>query len=119
MSVDAGLTRLRSPVGDFTPWAGPSRPLQEFFFLALRSHQFRRLSNRRPLFQAVSEGIDMTAYLLSSHRSEVKKAALRVLMTGGAVTQSIAAKWVPGCKTCPHCKLADETLPEVASRPRY
>ena len=40
----------------------------------------------------------------------MNKAALRVLMTGGAVTQSIASKWVPGGKICPHCKLADETL---------
>ena len=31
-------------------------------------------------------------------------------MTGGTVTQSVASKWVPGGKLCPHCKLADETL---------
>ena len=105
-SVEAGLTCLRSPVGDFTLWAGPSRPLQDFLLHALRSHQLKRLSKRRPLFQATSEGIDRAAtlpYLWSPHRPEVKKAALRVLMTGGAVTQTIASKWVPGGKACPHC----------------
>ena len=89
------------PVGEFTLWAGPSRPLQDFLLQALRAHHLRRLSKRRPLFQAISEGIDRTTtlpYLWSPHRPEVKKAALRVLMTGGAVTQAIASKWVPGGK---------------------
>ena len=87
--------RLRSPVGDFALWAGPGRPLQDYLLAALRSHQFKRLSTRRPLFQPISDGIDRPAtlaYLWAPHRPEVKKAALRVLMTGGAVTQSIAAK---------------------------
>ena len=91
VTADAGLTRLRSNVGDFTLWAGPTRPLQDFLLLALRSHQLRRLSKLRPLVQAISEGIDRTAtlaYLWSP----------QVLMTGGAVTQAVAAKWVPGGK---------------------
>ena len=31
-------------------------------------------------------------------------------MTGSTVTQSVAARWVPGGKLCPHCRLADETV---------
>ena len=113
VSADAGLTQLQSSIGGYPLWRGPSRTLRDYLLSSLRAHQFMRLSRRRPLFKAIGQGVDRTAtlgYLRDNHRPEVKKAALRVLMTGGTVTQSVASKWVPGGKLCPHCKLADETL---------
>ena len=63
VTADAGLTQLRSSVGDFRLWTGPSRPLQDFLLAALRAHQFQRLGKRRPLFLPISGGIDRAATL--------------------------------------------------------
>ena len=74
-------------------------------------HQ-RRLAARRPTFGSLVGGIDRVATLSFDNGAapESRKAALRVVQTGGAITQSIAARWVHGGKTCPYCKLAIEDV---------
>ena len=39
---------------------------------------------------------------------ESRKAALRVVQTGGTITQSVASRWVPGGSLCPFCRLGKE-----------
>jgi hypothetical protein len=77
---------------------------------ALTATRLRRLAARRPAFDYLVNGIDRCATLSfdSSWAPESRKAALRVVQTGGAITQSIAARWVHGGKLCPYCKLAVE-----------
>ncbi len=42
--------------------------------------------------------------------TESRRAARRVLLVNGSITQVRASHWVPGGKTCPHCRLEDETV---------
>ena len=79
---------------------------------ALTSTRLRRLAARHPAFASIVGGIDRTATLSYDNGAapESLKEALRVVQTGGAITQSIAACWVHGSKLCPYCRLAVEDV---------
>jgi len=86
--------------------------VREFLLAALTSTRLRRLAARRPAWASSVGGIDRTATLSYDDGAapESRKAALRVVQTGGAITQSIAARWVHGGKLCPYCRLAIEDV---------
>jgi hypothetical protein len=88
----------------------PAAQLRDFVLQALQDRQRRTLSCRRPVFAPIAEGVDrfLTLRFERSKAPESRKAALRVVMTGGTITQSVASKWVRGGSRCPFCLLANE-----------
>ena len=90
----------------------PAHQVREFLLAALTSTRLRRLAARRPAFVSIIGGIDRVATLSFDNGAapESRKAALRVVQTGFAITQSIAARLVHGGKACPYCKLAIEDV---------
>jgi hypothetical protein len=81
----------------------------------LKAHSiksFTALAGRRPVFAALLDGVDrgLTLQFESAPWQESRKAALRVVLTGGVIVQKLASKWVAGGDRCPHCKLAVEDL---------
>ena len=76
----------------------PAHHVREFLLAALTASRMRRLAARRPCFVYLVGGIDRTATMAYDNTAapESRKAALRVVQTGGAITQSIAARWVHG-----------------------
>jgi hypothetical protein len=88
----------------------PAFHVREFLLAALTATRLRRLAARRPGFVYLVGGIDRSATLSYDNTAalESRSAALRVVQTGGAITQSIATRWVHGGKLCPYCKLAIE-----------
>ena len=55
-------------------------------------------------------GIDRvsTSAFDATNAPESRKAALRVVQTGGTITQSVASRWVAGGSLCPFCRLGKE-----------
>ena len=76
----------------------PAHQVRDFLLAALATTRLRRLAARRPTFGSIVGGIDRVATLSFDNGAapESRKAALRVVQTGGAITQSIAARWVHG-----------------------
>jgi hypothetical protein len=77
----------------------------------VRAWRLKRLTKSRPSLAAEWSQADLGLTLTKHPRwDEDRAAALRVLQSGGALPQAVAGKWAVGGTTCPHCKLAVETL---------
>ena len=96
------LPLLTTPLAQLTTFLGKA------WFASRRA----TLCLRRPAFRYLEAGIDHFAFRSASRPlpTEAQKAALRVLAVDGSITQTRASNWVPGGKTCPHCRLEDESI---------
>ncbi len=66
---------------------------------------YEAVASRRPPLAAVRDGVDrgLTLGFETGPWKESRKAALRVVLTGGVIVQNVASKWVLGGQRCPHC----------------
>jgi hypothetical protein len=88
----------------------PASTIRSHLLHGLSALRLTRLASRRPGFAYLREGIDRvaTSAYESTTAPESRKAALRVVQTGGTFTQSVASRWIAGGSLCPFCRLGKE-----------
>ena len=94
------------------PLAQSRIQVQRWLLEALRHAQLRSAIARRPEFAGLAAGIDHWAsvrWLRKALAQESTLAALRAVMTGSLVTQTLAQRWVPGGAECPFCRCGNES----------
>ncbi len=90
----------------------PKAQLEAFIGQALHAMGRRALIKRRPHLAAIGPTLDLAAITASLRAIDLEsqRAAMRVILADGVITQARASHWVPGGKSCPHCQLADEDV---------
>jgi hypothetical protein len=90
----------------------PKAQLDAFFGQAWHAVGRRKLIKRRPHLAAIGPELDHAAISASLQAigPESQRAAMRVILADGVITQTRASHWVPGGKLCPHCQLEAEDV---------
>jgi hypothetical protein len=103
---------ILGPQGPLLWLTGPTAHVRDDLLGRVQDKALQALAKRRPILAGVASGFDrfLTLQYDRSDAPEVRKAALRVLQTGGSIVQQVAAKWVPGGGRCPFCLLAIEDV---------
>ena len=93
------------------PLEAPRAQVRQFLLRAYRHQQFRQVASRRPSFAALTNGVDYaaTVAVFKGDWQESTCGALRAVMAGSVVTESIACKWSKAGDACPHCRWGVET----------
>jgi hypothetical protein len=109
-TFSAGTLTLCLHGTSFPLLASPASTIKDCLMRGLSSYRLQKLALRRPVFAFLRGGFDRVstdAYGTTS-APESRKAALRVVQTGGTITQSVATRWVPGGSLCPFCRFGKE-----------
>jgi hypothetical protein len=84
--------------------------IRGLLFQGLSGIRLARLAARRPGFAYLEHGFDRrsTSGFEATSAPESRKAALRVEQFGGAITQTVASRWIRGGPQCPFCRWDSE-----------
>jgi hypothetical protein len=109
-TFSAAALTLSSQGNTFSLVASPASAIKDCLMRGLCAHRLNKLANRRPVFAFLRGGFDRvsTDAFGTTSAPESRKAALRVVQTGGTITQSVATRWVPGGSLCPFCRFGKE-----------
>ena len=112
LEVRQAPLRLQGADGEalrLSPWPPPAR-VARFVHAAWKRQQWRELRRRRKDFADVPmPDAEAVAAEVARERPVDQAAALRAVLAGSAIPQTVAAKWT-GTELCPYCRAGPETL---------